>query len=213
MSKKLLVLLAIAALSNASSATAARPGKCGAGFEKWDLNCDGKLDYKESIASGQAYRDQAAKVYRPAAREGLPEPDKAGYPNVVKNQNPKPEILYYNPNGLRISDGRDKSKTKSVRLSKNISDYRELRLTYRLQAEDVGVHTRNMTINTDLWHVDPSHSKWDKLYRYAEQVGVDKNRWDSIHFWRIAPNRIWVLEKCDSWRWCGARLMAVEGIK
>ncbi len=209
--KKTALLLVLATLSLPS--IAAQPGKCGSGYDRWDLNCDGKIDGKEAYASMKPYENHHRAVSMPANREGLPPPSQAGYPDVAPQAKQEIDILYYNPNGLRISDGRGKSKTKSVRLSKNISDYRELRLTYRLQAEDVGVHTRNMTINTNLWHVDRSHSKWDKLYRYAEQVGVDKNRWDSIHFWRIAPNRIWVLEKCDSWRWCGARLMAVEGIK
>lgn len=73
-------LILMAALLS-GSAMANQPGQCGAGFDKWDLNCDGKINYEEGVASQQAYRDEVAKVHQPAHREGLPPPSQAGYPD------------------------------------------------------------------------------------------------------------------------------------
>ena len=78
-------LLLITTLLVAPAAFSAQPGQCGAGFEKWDLNCDGKIDYEEGMASSQAYRDASKAVNQPVAREGLPPPGDVGYPDQVEN--------------------------------------------------------------------------------------------------------------------------------
>jgi len=64
----------------ASSHAQVQPGQCGPGFDLWDLNCDGKINYEESLASGQAYRDEVARVHQPVARERLRPPSEVGYP-------------------------------------------------------------------------------------------------------------------------------------
>lgn len=75
----------LCAMLMAPTAFAAQPGQCGEGFAKWDLNCDGKVNYEEGMASSQAYRDASNAVNQPVAREGLPPPSEAGYPPHVIN--------------------------------------------------------------------------------------------------------------------------------
>ncbi len=82
---KLRILLTTLALLGSNAAFAAvtgTPGQCGDGFHIWDLNCDGKLDYDESIASGEAHRTRMAQESLPVSRTRLPEPSEAGYPEA-----------------------------------------------------------------------------------------------------------------------------------
>lgn len=79
-------IIALLTLLLSSSVFANQPGQCGPGFDLWDLNCDGKINYEEGIASQQAYRDDVARVHQPVAREGLPTPKEAGYPEKAYSE-------------------------------------------------------------------------------------------------------------------------------
>lgn len=80
-------LLLLSIIMASAPAFAAQPGQCGAGFDTWDLNCDGKIDGDEASASMQPFYDQQKRVSRPAHREGLPPPSEAGYPKyAVSNE-------------------------------------------------------------------------------------------------------------------------------
>lgn len=76
--RKTALLLVLATLSLPS--IAAQPGKCGSGYDRWDLNCDGKIDGEEAYASMKPFEDHHRAVSRPANRKGLPPPSEAGYP-------------------------------------------------------------------------------------------------------------------------------------
>ncbi|MGI9920605.1 hypothetical protein [Vibrio owensii] len=78
-------LLLLSVIMASAPALAAQPGQCGAGFDTWDLNCDGKIDGDEASASMQPFYDQQKRVSRPAHREGLPPPSEAGYPDHVES--------------------------------------------------------------------------------------------------------------------------------
>ncbi len=76
-----LTALAVLASSSSFATVTGTPGQCGANFDLWDLDCDGKISVAEGRASQKAYKDEVAKVHNPTARSGLVAPSKAGYPS------------------------------------------------------------------------------------------------------------------------------------
>ena len=79
------LLIGALLFAGCSPAFAAQPGQCGPGFEKWDLNCDGKIDGDEASASMQPFYDQQKRVSHPTHYEGLPPPSEAGYPEKYRS--------------------------------------------------------------------------------------------------------------------------------
>ena len=73
-----------------------------------------------------------------------------------------------------------------------------LQLTYRLQQEGAGVHSRSMVIPTNAWYTTSmTDLKTEPLYRYTETAGADKNRWSVIHFWRTGTKQLYTQRRCD----------------
>lgn len=160
-----------------------------------------KVTYEDAVKSSAALYGNNNAVNIPPTKKvlGADEKQNTTGANLVR------KTLFLSSDGIHVGNGR------SIRLRENIDDYVQLRLTYRLQFEDVGVHTRTMTIGTALWRTDPSHTRTEPLYRYTDTSGADKDRWSTINFWRTGPQTLYTTKACD--RLCGVYLVAVEGIK
>ncbi|MGF1894076.1 hypothetical protein L4D18_21890 [Vibrio campbellii] len=160
-----------------------------------------KVTYEDAVKSSAALYSNNNAVNIPPTKKvlGADEKQNTTGANLVR------KTLFLSSDGIHVGNGR------SIRLREDIDDYVQLRLTYRLQFEDVGVHTRTMTIGTALWKTDPSHSSSKPLYRYTDTSGADKNRWSAIHFWRTDRNHLYTRKMCD--RHCNVHIVAVEGIK
>ncbi|MGD1336106.1 hypothetical protein ACP6H1_27310 [Vibrio harveyi] len=163
-----------------------------------------QMNYDDAVAENDSFYGSAVDL--PPNEKGLgshEEQEKTDTNELVI------DTLYLKPAG--VETGGFFGLGIPIPLTKDIVDYKALRLTYRLQQEGIGTHTRTITISTALWYTDSSHSKADALYRYSESAGADKNRWSFINFWRTGTKQLWAQKGCD--HYCDVKMIAVEGIK
>ena len=110
------VLLTSPALAAGNYAT---PGQCGAGFDLWDLNCDGKIDGDEAEESQREYHEYNNVRHIPAAREGISDAEVAAW-NKWAEENKNPNLQ----SGIWVKISRQPLDIKSyVVLSGDSSGY------------------------------------------------------------------------------------------
>ncbi|WHP52932.1 MULTISPECIES: hypothetical protein [Vibrio harveyi group] len=118
------------------------------------------------------------------------------------------EIIYLNEKGLATSPA-----GTEVKLTNDISFYKQLILVFQMQHEGVGILTKTMHVDTKNWSQDSTHTKSTSdgaFYRYTDTSGSDKNRWNVVNFWRTGKDTLWFSNSYN--RYSHATLLSVVGV-